>query len=269
MAMKKFNQLLFIALILILALTTAQAQDANSFLQVDYLKVDADKKAEFEKFQSEIWKPIHKARLKTKEISSWRFYRVQYPSGENTEYNYVLVTVFSSFDDLGDPYEDLGTIVERVHPGKSWDEINMKGSSLRRIVKSEVFKSIDLLDSQLGKSPPPFVTVDYMKVQPQDEKDYVRLETEIWKPIHQYRVDQGIMGNWALFFLQFPGGTNYPYTYATANYFDTWSQVQNSWPDDFWLKVHPDADSDNLVAMTHASRELVSSQIWRIVDHAQ
>jgi hypothetical protein len=51
---------------------------------------------------------------------------------------------------------------------------------------------------------PKYVEIDYMKVEPGKDSDYVRLEKEIWKPLHQQRIKNGQLRSWAVYGLRFP-----------------------------------------------------------------
>lgn len=271
--MQKFSWFLLQSLCFVFLLSfsnSSQAQGAESFfMQVDYLKVDAGQENNLEEFLTAYWKPIHKERIKTQEILSWRLYRVQFPSGDNAEYNYVELTAFSDFGNVDPLYEELSDIVSRVHKNETLTKLQEKARTLRKLVKSEVFRTVDKLNLTFGDKPAQFMGMDYMKVLPAHEAQYVRLEQEIWKLIHNHRIQQNKMASWALYYLQFPGGTNYPYTYATANYFNTWEELVEGWPEEYWEIVHPGADHENLVNMTHEARELVSSQIWKLVDFVE
>ncbi len=252
------------------AMTITAQDDASMFMQVDYLKVRTGEENEFEVYQSRYWKPIQAQRIMSGEILSWKLYRVQFPSGENSEYNYVIMTTFSDFGTVDIEHDLLSDIVERVHPDMTYSDLVSKGRDLRTLVKSEVFRTEDHLNFQFGANDPPqFLSMDYMKVKPSHEAQYVKLEKEIWKEIHRHRIAEKEMDSWVLYFLQFPGGTTYPYNYATANYFKDWESVVNGWPEEYWEIVHPGADHDALVNMTLETRELVSSQIWRLVDHEE
>lgn len=244
-------------------------EDGPYYLQVDYLKVEQSKAEALESFLTKYWKPIHKERIATKEIMSWRVYKVQYPAGDNSEFNYVVVTVFTDFGNFDHPFEQLADIVARVHPDTDLDGISSMSRELRTLVKSEVFKTLDLMNYSFDGDPSPFLSMDYMKVKPSMQATYEKLETDVWKPIHRHRVEKNQMTSWALFSLQFPGGTNYPYTYATANFFDSWEQLVEGWPEEYWELVHPGADHDALITMTHEARDLVISQIWKLVEYSE
>ena len=45
---------------------------------------------------------------------------------------------------------------------------------------------------------PVYVVVEYLKVKPEDHMRYLEVEQKIWKPMHQERINQGIIASWSL-----------------------------------------------------------------------
>ena len=62
-----------------------------------------------------------------------------------------------------------------------------------------------------------YYTVQYMKVPLENDNEYIRLETEVWKILHQARKDAGLMDGWFLFRVLSPSGTHTEYNYVTVN----------------------------------------------------
>lgn len=77
----------------------------------------------------------------------------------------------------------------------------------------------------------PFALVDFMKVDPGNEADYLRMEQVTWKHIHQQRVNQGQLLGWYLYQISFTG-TNSPYNYATVAIFPSMEQVEKNIPEE-------------------------------------
>ena len=73
--------------------------------------------------------------------------------------------------------------------------------------------------------PAKYFQVDYMKVSPGKEADYLKVEKEMWRPLHQERIKQGLSRSWSLYALQFPSGTGEKYDYVTVNAFDQFGQL--------------------------------------------
>jgi hypothetical protein len=246
------------------AITTAQEEAI--YIQVDYMKPLPNQTADYIWMEQNIYKPIHMERIRSGEIIAWQLYQVQYPRGADTEYDFVTVTVFANFNSMDEGVTEYETLVKKAHPDKTLEEVDQYATDTRELVRSEVFKSIDRLsDNSPGLAAS--LLVDYMKVPPIQQDLYVRLEQEIWRPMHKYRLQNGNIKTWSFFELLFPGGLNYPYSHATVTGFESWDKIKDSWPDDVWTEVHPNASRDELEDRAHETRDLVSSQIWKLLDY--
>ncbi|MDX1477426.1 MAG: hypothetical protein R3301_06940 [Saprospiraceae bacterium] len=246
-----------------------QGQDHESvYVQVDYMKPHEGKTADYVAMEREVYKPIHRERIKSGEIVAWYLYEVRYPSGSGTEYNFCTVTVFADFANMNDNLEEYETIVLRAHPDKTLAEVDKYATDSRKLVRSEVFKSLAFVPERI-ENPAQSILLDYMKVEPARESHYLRMEERIWKPLHEERLKRGVIANWGLYELLFPGGLNHPYSHCTVTGFRGWEDIADSWPDDIWEAVHPEATQEDLEERAHEVRDLVSSQIWRLVDHVR
>ena len=119
--------------------------------------------------------------------------------------------------------------------------------------------------------PPKYVEVDYMKVQPGKDSDYLRVEQQIWKPMHQERIRKGEVRSWALYNVRFPFGTEEKYDYVTVNTFDRFGQLEDPFTDlgETFKKVHPNMKVDDIGQQTEATRHLVRSEVWQLMDETQ
>lgn len=262
--MRLFN--LFLALLLTPFFILAQDDDDALYVQIDYMKPYENKMADYVWMERNIYKPIHQQRINSGEIVAWQLYEVQYPSGSGTEYNYVTVTIFANFSSMDEGVVEYETLVAQAHPDKTLEEVDRYATDTRTLVRSEVFKSVDMLPN-IAAAVPGSVLVDYMKVPPMHQDQYIRMEMEIWKPLHKERMVNGNILSWTLYEVLFPGGLNHPYSHATITGFENWSKIKDSWPDDVWTKVHPNASQDELENRAHETRDLVSSQIWKLIDY--
>jgi hypothetical protein len=119
-----------------------------------------------------------------------------------------------------------------------------------------------------------YVTVSYMKVDPAKEDAYVRMEREVWKPIHQQSVRDGKMKSWSLYEVRFPGGDNREYGYLTVETYNSIQDVEGSYGDSgsftsMLKKVHPDKSLADLLGQALDSRRLVRSEVLRLVDQTK
>ena len=51
---------------------------------------------------------------------------------------------------------------------------------------------------------PIYARLSYMKVAPGQAESYVRMEREVWKPIHEARLRAGIITGWQLYRVEYP-----------------------------------------------------------------
>lgn len=103
--------------------------------------------------------------------------------------------------------------------------------------------------------------VDYMKVPEGGDAEYLKVEQEIWKPMHQEWVNQGKMAGWYLWSIPYPGGTNAEYHYATVRIYTDLKQIEAPMTDmeGVFKKVHPGMDANKAFERTLASRDLVKT----------
>ena len=93
------------------------------------------------------------------------------------------------------------------------------------------------------------------------------VEQDLFKPVHQARVDAGTINGWSLWQMVLPGGTSQRHNYGTATTFRSMADMQASYPDGVWEEVHPDRDIDDIMEQMYASRDLVQMELWELVDY--
>jgi hypothetical protein len=108
-----------------------------------------------------------------------------------------------------------------------------------------------------------YVKIDYFKAAPGAIGEYVSLEREIWKPLHEERYNRGIIRSWN-FYQVMAGEPDVPYQYIAVNVFDDFGMIDYFDLEDIMNTVYPDKDPADLMKLTHASREVVRTEIWEI-----
>ncbi len=116
-----------------------------------------------------------------------------------------------------------------------------------------------------------YVEVSYMKVDPAKTTEYLKVEQDLWKPLHQELVKKGQVKSWTLYGVQFPSGTDEKYDFVTVNAFTQFGQLENPYADfdQVLPKIHPDMKVEDFLSRTESSRRLVRSEIWAVIDHAE
>ena len=113
------------------------------------------------------------------------------------------------------------------------------------------------------EQPSQYVTVDCMK---STAPDYAEIETELWQPMHQQRVDQGRIESWALYRVLYGERTGCDFytvtTFAGAEQLDADPAI-----DEVFAVVYPNRDLEQAMARTWESREHRATHLWLMVDH--
>jgi hypothetical protein len=105
-----------------------------------------------------------------------------------------------------------------------------------------------------------FVVVDFMKVQSEKHASYLEVEQGIWKPMHQERINQGIIVGWFLYAVEF-SGSDEEYNYVAITLYDNAENLENPWAADIPGKVHPGMKNEEIMKKTYESRDHVKSQL--------
>lgn len=108
-----------------------------------------------------------------------------------------------------------------------------------------------------------FLKVDYLKADGVNITNYLELEQELWKPIHQERINRGIIKSWNLYGVV-AGGPDSKYNFIVANLFDEFGKIDYYDIESIITDVHPDVNVDDFMDQTHNSREVVHTEIWEV-----
>jgi len=106
-----------------------------------------------------------------------------------------------------------------------------------------------------------FAVVDFLKVEPGKFGEYLNLEQEVWKPMHQERLDRGKIVGWYLYAINFTGA-NDEYNYAVINLYSSLDSLENPWDADILSVVHPDKSRDQIMEKTRNARVQVRSELY-------
>jgi hypothetical protein len=237
------------------------------YLVLDYMKVAPGKDNDYVRLEREVWKPFHAQRIKDKRLIAWSLYDVRYTADTHREYDYVTVNVYDNLA-ATDDQAGMGDMFQRLHPGNDGARLLTETGAARETVRSEVWVLLDRTTPLSASAPPAkYLNVAFMQSKP--NVDYVAVERDLWKPIHQDLVRSGAMNFWALYELAMPGGTSYPYDYAAVNGVSSLSALENMYPDALFRRVHPNISLTDIGNRTAAARDLTRRELWVLVDSTQ
>ncbi|GAC1657542.1 MAG: hypothetical protein NVS4B3_24190 [Gemmatimonadaceae bacterium] len=236
------------------------------FVVLHYMKAAPGKADEYVRLEQEVWKPIHQERVKNKDMVAWQLYTVPYTADTHRDYDYVTANLYDNL--AATEGTGLLDVFRRMHAGKEGSNLETQTLAARQIVRSEVWQMLAHTTprSTAGSSSAPskYVVMDFMRSKP--GVNYVAVETELWKPIHQERVKSGGLNSWALAVLLLPGGTSYGYDFVTANAMSSLSGLSDQFPAELFQRVHPNTSVADISNRTAASRDLTRHELWVLVD---
>jgi hypothetical protein len=244
--------------------TPAAAQ--GQFVTVDYMKVAPGQDDAYLQVEQKTWKPIHEARVKAGNALGWYLYRVASPSGSQVDHNYVTVALYSNFEAMENPYPS--ELIAKIVPAQGMAEFNKKTLAARDLVRSETWGAMAGAPETPLAKPAPFLSVEYMKVPPGGDAAYVEVE-KLWKQLHQVRIKEGTLVNWGVYGRVLPGGSDYPYNYATVSGYSHFKDLIGL---DFAGLVQKAAlgmSANELGDRTGKARDLVRGEVWVLVDYVQ
>lgn len=233
-------------------------QEETTWVLISYAKSTSD---DFVAMEREIWKPFWERMIQSGQRISWTLFEVW--NGFDNTYDYVFVHALRDLEDLTS--SEVGEkAFQEAHPGADMGEALAKAEAARAIVKTELWQLVE----QTGDLHGDVLGVGYMKVPPGGSEEYLSMEREIWEPLWSVAVEEELRTGWAVLEKWFPGGTEYPYDYVAVNSYGQLGDIAAPITDEHWERAHPGADLDAMFERTLGSREMVRTELWRVVDHA-
>ncbi|HPE75948.1 MAG TPA: hypothetical protein PLC80_07655 [Draconibacterium sp.] len=265
--LKTFFLFIFSTVILCAFPMLSHAQENNTplFALVECMKVKPENEGKYLEIEKNIWKPLHIERARQGNIAGWFLYKVRF-TGTDDAYNYVTVTLFSNPANIEDPWKNIDPA--KVLPGKDLEAALKETGESRNMVSSILINRQASVYPDGGPGDFKYIQLDFMKVKPEKESEYWDVETSVWKPVHQEFIKAGSRVGWSLWGRVFPSGAELDYQYVTVNYMANWSKIGVADYNDAFAKAHAGKNLDDLFAKTNASRVLVKSELWEVIDKA-
>ena len=243
----------------------SQQNNPQLLALVECMKVKPENEDKYVSLEKEIWKPLHIERARQGNIVGWFLYRVRF-TGTDDMYNYVTVTLFDSPLKVEDPWKNIDA--DKILPGKDLNKAMQETDESRELVSSALLNRQTFVYTEGGPGDFKYLQMDFMKVAPGKEGEYLDVENNVWKPVHNELIKAGKRVGWSLWGRIFPSGAELEYQFVTVNYFTDWSKIGTDNYNEAFAKAHPGKDVNDLSNRTNASRILAKSELWEVVDKA-
>lgn len=259
--MKKATFLALIVMCLISISAYSQTVE-GAYLNIDYLKVETENLAKFEELVNSNWQAILEKEVNAGNLSGSYFYRVVYPAGSLSKYNYVLVRTYENLDDIMAPGERFNELLSANRK-----EILTKSLALADYQYSELWRTEAGVMNLMGSGPGEYAVINFMRVKPGMENQYLALENDIARPLHEERIQQEKMHNWRTYSLMKPGGVGYDFNFITADFYDKVSNIEYGFTNEIMQSVMPEANFTETMNAIIDTREIVNSELWKLLSY--
>jgi len=248
-------------IVVMLLLFSCSLSNGQALIGVaDYMKVDNVK--EYLELENQ-WYQIHQQRIKEGSIKGWAMYQVMFTSPEES-YNFVTVSWYDSFSKMREAVAD--ETIQAVFPAMSKQDIknfHQKTQEARTMVSQGFFHQMltsaeNGLDTQ-GK----FYRINELKVKKGKSKDLLKIYEEIYMPLYKEDVNQQKRTVWSLW--ENFEGTLKDFQYLSADGYASMDQIDQVNYLAYFKKIHPDKDADIISEEVESLRELVSTEMWKLI----
>jgi hypothetical protein len=259
---------LFLAMAFGPNLIAQEEEQATYYHVLEYMKVEPGGEENYEKLEA-IWKKIHAANVKAGKYVGWELSSVVFPTVSSSEYNFVTRTVFRGAKQLGDNMENW-SMPDNLNTLLTADELKMVNTTdeYRTMVKREVWTIVDMITAGEPNEAKIMVFNFFKSPEGKSRSDHFQIEENIWKPVHQSRIDVGEMQVWGVVNMELPWGSDYAYDSGSIDGFRSVEEFLASGETLFshFEKAHSGKDIDKMMAETGANSDLVKSEIRKILD---
>ena len=85
-------------------------------------------------------------RVEEGKLQAWGSHQLVMPGGTSQPYNAGTADVFSDWEAIGKPQE-MEEMLKKAHPGKEWSAITARGQAARDIVRSGLWRVLEVVSA--------------------------------------------------------------------------------------------------------------------------
>ena len=248
-----------------------QAQDATAekedpIVVFSYMK---SKNGDYAHMEREVWKPYMNQEIKNGRMLYWAVYSVNFPSGKNTEYDFVTINVYANIKQLEYAWDGYEKQMKKIHPNLNLDKLDKRTEDSRELVWNEAFRLLASANSKIGDAAK-VIVANRMQSKPDKYNEYMRMELKTFQPAHKISVKQGYRQNWHFLSRAMPYGTEYQYDFMTFDTYESMTQMAKATPANVWQDAHPDKDIEAMWAELNPEklRTLMRGEVWVNITYA-
>lgn len=203
----------------------------SRFLVFEFIKVESEQTYDFIEF-SNFMEKVYKVAVNDKKISGWDLWSIQ-SGADLEEFQYISITYYNDPVSMmtGISEENLIKYAMIAYPhltGKQVKDIYSKSLQVRDLAQRSYMEEIASTKDSFRIKKGVLASFDLMKAVEGRFSDYELAEREVFLPIHQKRIERGLMGGWSLLRTALPFGSEAKSTHLTLNKYQDYIQFFNA-----------------------------------------
>ena len=247
---------LFALLLLPLSSFAQQAAPQKVIVVINYMKAAPGMADAYAQAEQETFLPMHQEHVKDGTMISWALYSVAI-AGAGSDHDFVTADVYPSYAAIEAAGANQEAVFARAHPGQDLTAVVSPALAHREMLRREIW---ELVYTAGEPGPTQYLLVEYMKTR--RGQDPLTMEREMWMPLHQARIQEGIIKHWSTYSLAVPVGSDNAYDYGTVNYFDSMVYFDDPYPTALLERALQGSDPEVLMEKTEAARDFVKQELW-------
>lgn len=189
-----------------------------NFVTFEFMKVEDQHLLDFMALE-DFWSKIHQEGIKEGAYSGWDLWSLK-PGGQDQGYQFLVVTVYDDVKKMlkGSSIEAIMARAAKAYPGMSQEEIMKRAMSGAASRSRAMIMHIAVTETTEGTFDMPLGTIATLgMMKANNNSEYEKAESEVFKPVHQKSVDQGLKGSWSLGKILSPTGSDAYASHTTIN----------------------------------------------------
>lgn len=203
----------------------------TQYMVFEFIKVNNEQLFEYIEFK-DFMEKVYRQALNDKRIKGWDFWRVQNGQDQGN-YQCIMVTYYD------DPVKMMNGLDEEAiidytkiaYPHLNHSQVRtlfQQSLSMRDLPTRLYMRELAATSDNFQFKPGVLASFDLMKAVEGKYSDYENAEIDVFKPIHQNKIDQGMMGHWSFLRAALPQGSEANSTHLTVNLYKDYVQFFNA-----------------------------------------
>ena len=190
--------------------------------------------------------------------------RAVVPAGEHAECDYLVSFTYPGFPpEL--TVESTAKNMKAAGVAMPYAAYAAKNRSLSKQVTTRILRVTESAGSLQAGS---YFHVNRMKVK--NMQAWMKLESEMWKPVQEARVADGQLSAWVSYVLVLPSGSSQPFHAVTVDGFPSWEAQGTQKPlSEYVKKAHPNMTAQQFNEAGAQARDLITREVFKVVLEAR